>query len=35
MAPQTTTGIIRHTIAADIPLNGPAVIRAAGGAQYR
>jgi hypothetical protein len=31
MAPQTTAGIIRQTIAADIPLKGPAVIRATGG----
>ena len=32
--PQTTAGILRKTIAADIPLNGPAVIRAAGGNPY-
>jgi hypothetical protein len=33
-APKTTAGIIRQTIPVDIPLNGPAVTRAAGGNPY-
>jgi hypothetical protein len=33
-APKTTADVFRQTIATDIPLNGPPVIRAAGGDPY-